>query len=186
MNLHKFDLDKLVYLDLEFVSRKYEEICGVDPAVTYTHQEGGNAGVKAFFANAGVMTQESRSYSITSRAMLDTIWDELSTRYHEFSTFENYRGTRLHWMTGNLGLAEWKNRDSDEPSFEYFEFKFDTGRVAFLSHPSYLSAGFAEVFNASVALKANISIPVRCLARVMWHAEAAGNYVACPYIIIEG
>lgn len=32
------DLDKLVYLDLEFVSRKYEEIRNIDPSSKVTAQ----------------------------------------------------------------------------------------------------------------------------------------------------
>ncbi len=55
----------------------------------------------------------------------------------------------------------------------------------YLADKSYFSAGFAEVFDASMALKGNIGIPVYCLARVMWNVEAAMNYVACPYIITE-
>jgi len=41
------------------------------------------------------------------------------------------------------------------------------------------------VFGASTALMGNIGIPVKCLARVMWHVDDARNYVACPYIIFE-
>lgn len=71
------DDDKLIYLDLDFVSRKYEEVTGGDPNSKITKQEGAEAGIKAFFANAGVTTQESRTYSITSRQMLHIIWTRL-------------------------------------------------------------------------------------------------------------
>ncbi|MEE3509149.1 hypothetical protein QN399_23365 [Pseudomonas sp. 10C3] len=185
MGQSQINLDKLVYLDIEFISRKYEEIREVDPATKFVPQQGGHADVKAFFANAGVTTQESRTYSITSREMLSSVWGTLSEQYPEFSSFENYQGTRLHWVAGMLGIAEWKKRGSDESGFEYFELKVNGQRMAFLSQESYLSAGFAQVFGASIALKANISIPVRCLVRVMWLAEATHNYVACPYIIFE-
>jgi hypothetical protein len=91
----KIDLDKLIYLDLEFFSRKYEEIREIDPATKFTHQEGGHADVKAFFASAGITTQESRTYSITSREMLSSVWEKLSEQYPEFSSFKNNQGTKL-------------------------------------------------------------------------------------------
>lgn len=178
-------LDKLIYLDLEFISRKYEELNGTDPATKTTFQESGNAVIKAFFANAGISTQESRTFSITSRQMLQNIWEHLHKKYEDFVTFENYQGTKLVWISGKLTLGEWKQRGSEKPGYEYFELKFDTGRMALLTQESYFSAGFAQALSASPALKGNIGIPVRCLARVMWHVEEAKNYVACPYVVFE-
>lgn len=57
--------------------------------------------------------------------------------------------------------------------------------MAFLAQEAYFSAGFEQVFRASPVLKGNIGIPVRCLARIMWHAVDAGNFVCCPYLIVE-
>ncbi len=73
----KLDLDKLIYLDVEFISRKYEELTGTNPSESITKQEGAQAGIKALFMNAGVHTQESRSYTVTSREMLQAVWTKL-------------------------------------------------------------------------------------------------------------
>jgi len=179
------DLDKLVYLDLEFVSRKFEEVFGVDPGTTVTRQEGATAGIKAFFATAGITTQESRTYSITSREMVQRLWAHLNEHYEHFTAFENYKGTKVLWVTGVLTVGEWKQRGSEAPGYEYFELKHDGDRIALLAQQSYFAAGFAQVLHASPALKGNIGIPVRCLARVMWHVDDARNYVACPYVVAE-
>lgn len=177
--------DRLVYLDLEFVSRKYEEKFGTDPTTKVTKQQGGNAGIAAFFANAGVSTQESRTYSITSRKMLHSLWPQLLDAYPTFESFENYQGTKLLWISGNLTLGEWRKKDSDEPGHEFFQLKRGDDRTVFLANESYFTAGFARMLTASEVLKVNIGIPVLCLARVMWYAGQAKNYVACPYVIIE-
>lgn len=66
----QLDLDKLIYLDLDFISRKFEEFTNEDPTTKTTKTEGGSAGIKAVFANAGVSVTESVMYSITSRSML--------------------------------------------------------------------------------------------------------------------
>ena len=177
--------DDLIYLDLEFISRKYEEKFGADPGTKVTRQEGKKADISAFFANAGVTTQESRTYSITSRAMLHSLWHDLQAEYSNFSSFENYQGTKIAWVEGNLTLGEWRSRSGDQPSHEFYQIKCDEQRMVLLSDDSYFSAGFAKVFNASPAIKVNIAIPVRCLARIMWHADLAKNYVVCPYVVLE-
>ena len=177
--------DSLIYLDLDFISRKYEDKFGTDPGTKVTKQQGSKAGVTAFFANAGITTQESRTHSITSRSMLHALWDKLNSGYPEFSTFENYKGTQILWMEGKLTLGEWVDSKGENPGHEFYQLNHNSQRTAFLTNTGYFSAGFSNVFSASAALKGNIGIPVRCLARVMWHVDDAKNYVACPYIIIE-
>ena len=59
------DLDQLVYLDLDFIARKYEELTGNDPSEKRTRSEGANAGIKAYFANAGVSVTESHGTTLS-------------------------------------------------------------------------------------------------------------------------
>ncbi|WP_199909866.1 MULTISPECIES: hypothetical protein [Rhodanobacter] len=177
--------DCVVYLDLDFVSRKYEEKFGTDPQAKITKQRGGNAGISAYFANAGVSTQESRTYSITSRQMLHALWKQLEADYPKFEGFENYNGTKLVWMSGDLTLGEWRKAEAQEPGYEFFQLKKGEERTVFLANETYFSAGFARMLTASEVLKVNIGIPVVCLARVMWYADRAKNFVACPYVVIE-
>jgi len=177
--------DELIYLDLEFISRKYEEKFGADPAATITKQEGASAGLKAFFANAGVTTQESRTYSITSRQMLHALWEHLNETYPSFEQFENYKGTQIAWIQGYLTLGEWRDAGSKELGYEFYQLNHNSKRTAFLADSSYFAAGFSKIFGSSSALKGNIGIPVICLTRIMWHVDDARNYVACPFVIIE-
>ena len=185
MSVMPENLDRLVYLDLEFISRKFEELTGSNPAAKVTRQEGASAGLKAFFVTAGVTTQESRTYSITSREMLQRLWKHLTEHYEQFTAFKNHQGTKLLWVSGSLTVGEWKKRDDEVLGYEYFELNHAGERMAFLAEGSYFSAGFSQVLRASPALKGNIGIPVRCLARVMWHVNNAKNYVVCPYVIVE-
>lgn len=177
--------DKIIYLDLEFVSRKYEQKIGGDPAATITKQQGGNARISALFAHAGVTTQESRTFSVTSRQMFQSIWYLLIDEYDNFEEFENYAGTKVLWLEGELTLGEWKNSGSKEAGYQFYQLNHNGERTAFVANKSYLAPGFSEIFGASSALKGNIGIPVKCLARVMWHVDDAKNYVACPYVIVE-
>jgi len=58
-------------------------------------------------------------------------------------------------------------------------------RTAFLANESYFAAGFSRMLVTSEVFKVNIAIPVVCLVRVMWRADQADSYVACPYVIVE-
>lgn len=179
------NLDNLVYLDLEFISRKFEEITGTDPSTKINKQGGSKAEFKALFANAGISTQESRTYSITSREMLRDLWKHLTSHYDQFAGFENNKGTRTVWVEGHLTLGYWEEENTDKPAYEYFELIHKGERIALLTDETYLAAGFSKVLSASPALKGNIYIPVKCLVRIMWHYTIAENYVACPYVIVE-
>ena len=92
---------------------------------------------------------------------------------------------KILWMEGILTIASWKKTESDEPEYEFYQLNHDNDRTAFVTQIDYFSAGFGEMFSAFDALKGNVSIPVKCLSRVMWHVDAAKNYTACPYLIIE-
>lgn len=179
------DFDKLIYLDLEFISRKHEEYTGLDPEQKITKSDKASAGIKAVFASAGVSTTESRSYSITSRQMLDKVWEKLEINYNDIEDFENYKGTRIGWIKGTVTIAEWRNKDGSEKGYEYYQLNHEGENTAFLTNEDYFSAGFSKILSASSALKGNIKIPVRCLARYFWHVDDAKNYVACPYVIVE-
>ncbi len=119
----KLDLDKLIYLDVEFISRKYEELTGTNPSESITKQEGAQAGIKALFMNAGVHTQESRSYTVTSREMLQAVWTKIAESYPSFdeNTFNNYQGTSIAWLSGELTIGEWTKRGGEEPGHEFFQ-----------------------------------------------------------------
>lgn len=184
-NPTQFLSDKLIYLDIEFISRKYEENTGLDPSQKTTKSEGALAKISALFANAGVVTNESRTFSITSRKMLKILWDSLINNYEKFDGFKNYTGTQIVWVEGKLTLGEWSDADKKEIGYQFYQLNHKGEKTAFLTEESYFSAGFAKIFEASSALKGNIGIPVLCLTRIMWHVDDAKNYVACPYIIIE-
>ena len=184
-NSIQFSSDKLIYLDAEFISRKYEENTGLDPNQKTTKAEGALANLSAVFAKAGVTTNESRTFSITSRNMLNLLWSNLIKEYDIFEKFENYSGTKIVWLEGKLTLSEWSDADRKEKSYQFYQLNHIAQKTAFLAEKNYFSAGFAKIFEASTALKGNIGIPVLCLARIMWHVDDAKNYVACPYIIIE-
>ncbi len=184
------DFDKLIYLDSSFVSSKYEEIRKVSPTVQITKVEGMKAQVGIGLFSSDIHTQETKTFKISSLKMYGEIKDEL-LNYPDssLSLFQNYTGTTLVWIEGNLSLGTWRESSSSQKQenevFQYFEIYCQDKRVALLTHNEYLSSGFDSILSSSKVFQSNISIPVRSLVRLMWHVEDAENYVACPYVITE-
>lgn len=183
--IDKTNFDKLVYLDSEFISAKYEEITEDSPVTEFTKTQGIQGRISLSIFSTGVHTQETRKFMISSLKMWKLISSELC-RYPklDIANFTNYEETKIGWISGNLSVSSWKKEGCQE-EYEYFELYYGSLRVALLSEPEYFSAGFNKVISASSALKGNIGIPVTTLVRVLWYVENAKNYVACPYLILE-
>ncbi len=178
-------IDKLIYLDSEFISSKFEEIKGISPVTQMTKVEGIRGQFGVGLLSSGVHTQETRTFKVSSFQMWLKIESELM-QYPDFKVdnFVNNKGTFVRWIKGNLSLGTWRESDKPDNSYEYFELYFNNHKVALLTQQEYLTAGFNSILTASSALKSNIRIPVKVLARILWYAESS-FYVACPYIILE-
>ncbi|QUS61321.1 hypothetical protein [Synechocystis sp. PCC 7338] len=181
----KTSFDKLIYLDSEFISTKYEEIRGITPSTEFTKIEGLRSQISIPVISSGIHTQETRKFKVSSLQM----WKKINTELYKYpqlkiTDFVNYQGTKIGWLDGKFSFGIWNEKVSNN-SYENFELDSKGLRVALLTTPEYLSAGFSMLSTASIAIKSNIGIPVNILAKIMWFAENTQTYVACPYLIIE-
>jgi hypothetical protein len=179
-------IDKLVYLDIEYISLKYEEITKNPPVSTFTKTEGGKVGIGIPFINAGVHTYESRTYSLSSVAMLKKVYKELG-KYKPFvpKEFKNSKGSSIFWIDGSLTLGRWTDRETGDTSCELFEIYQGKHHVSLLTKNDYFYPGFASMLAMDRVLKFNIDIPVRTLAKVLYYADPCKSFVAAPFIIFE-
>ena len=79
----QFKIDNLIYSDVEFISVKYEDITGEAPSSQLTRTEGMKAGLSIPVLSAGVHTQETRNYQLSSFGMLKKIYETLA-KYPSF------------------------------------------------------------------------------------------------------
>lgn len=180
-------LDRLIYLDPDFVSSKYEEIKGVSPTTQFTRTEGMKADGKFTILSAGVHSQEAKTFSLSSYQMLKAIYDELE-RYPSFdpAKFANYQGTQTVWLEGQLTTGEWSFPGAPESSiYKNFELHAEVARYSFIVQAEYFRSGFGGLLTAFSALKRDIGVPVKVLARVFYLVENIPSFVACPYLIFE-
>jgi hypothetical protein len=180
-------LDKLIYLDPDFISSKYEEIKGISPTTQFTKTEGMKADGGFPFLSAGVHTQETKTFKLSSIQMFDAIRDKLES-YPNFQpeNFRNYQGTQTVWIEGELTMGEWRVPDDLSSSSEkYFEFKSGKVHYSFIVQPENFSSNIGALLTISSALRSNIGIPVKVLARILYLVEKIPSFVACPYLIFE-
>ena len=181
-------LDKLLYLDPDYISSKYEEIKKVSPTTQFSRTEGrkGEAGIPSVL-KADIHSQETRTFSLSSIQMLKDIYDDLALmRDFRQKEFQNYQGTQTGWIKGELTLGEWVSpRVPESSSFKQFEIKSDGIGYSLIIQPQNFSSNIGALLTASAALRANIGVPIKALVRVLFLVEDIPSFVTCPYLILE-
>ena len=187
MTKHENFLSKLIYLDSDFISSSYEEIANVSPNTQFARTEGTKADGGIALLNAGIYSQETRTFNISSIEMLRQIYDRLRG-YPAFQpgSFRNYEGTQTVWTEGQLTMGEWRpSKESEEEPYILFELKMKTGNCSLLVQPESFSSNIGGLLAVSQVLRRNIGIPVNILGRVLYFVEAIPSFVVCPYLIVE-
>ncbi len=184
---HKDILSKLIYMDADFVSSKYEEIRNISPETQFSKTEGMKADGGIAILKAGIHSQETRTFKLSSAKMLKEIYEDLES-YSKFQpdTFRNYQGTQTVWVEGQLTMGVWKAAgESDAAAYKLFEVKAKDANYSLIVQPESFSSNIGALLTASSALRANIGIPVKLLGRVLYLVQDISSFVVCPYLIAE-
>jgi hypothetical protein len=129
----KSSIDRLIYLDSEFISVKYEEIENVAPLTEFTKVQGlrGQAGIGLF--SSDIHAQETRKFQLSSFCMWQKIANDLCKYPHlNIKDFSNYQGTKIGWLQGDLSLGSWEEKSSKSDQLkkhEHFELYCGNFRV---------------------------------------------------------
>jgi hypothetical protein len=188
IEMEEFKLNDLIYLDVEFVSLRYEEITGDAPSSQFTKTEGMKAGIGIPVLSAGVHTQETRSYQLSSLGMLKKIWGDLS-KYPSFD--KNIHTTiekpQIFWVQGHITVSTWVNPKDDNENYTYFQLLDDKDKTDFslITKGEYTSSGYDSLFKISPAIQNNINIPVSALVKILYYSTVGKSFVSSPFLIIE-
>jgi len=187
--MKNIDFDKIVYVDSGFISSKYEEIKQIHPDTEFTKIEGMKAGASVPIFSAGVHTQETRKFKISSSQMLSEIEDELLS-YPEFDKIENpdTPETKLVWISGKMSTAEWIDSKTNKLDGEpYFYIGEEQGKqFPLITKSEYFMSGIDQFLSLLTPFQQNIGFPVKALIRVFYYSEHDYKYyISCPYIIYE-
>ncbi|WP_054691343.1 hypothetical protein [Desulfosarcina cetonica] len=185
--MEQFKLDNLIYLDVEFIALKYEEITGNAPSSQLTRTEGMKAGLGIPVLSAGVHTQETRSYQLSSLGMLKRIWMDLE----KYSSFEkNIHATiekpQIFWVQGHITVSIWGNPKDKDEKYSYFQMlDKDNTDFSLVTKGEYTSSGYDSLLEISPAIQNNINIPVNALVKILYHSTVGKSFVSTPFLIFE-
>lgn len=187
--MKRTEFDKLVYLDSGFISGKYEIIYKEHPETEFTRIEGMKAGASIPFFSAGVHTQETRKFKISSTEMFAKIEDTLSS-YPDFEPSDNINESlpQLVWVSGNLSTSEWvdsKTKKLDGEPYFYIGEE-DKDHFPLIINSEYFLSGIEQFLKLPTPFQKNIGFKVRALLRVFYISEFDYKYyISTPYVIYQ-
>lgn len=199
-------IDKLLYLDREYISNQYEMITHSSPIVKITKTEGIKAGVRIPLFSAGATSTESKTFELSTNAMLDKISDKLQEKA-EFSASTHNVGqhSRYCWVAGKMTVSKitltrnkytltliGKPKENNSPSEEviseesYFSIKdINENKFSLLAKGDYFSSGIESIIELSDTVTSEVLFPVRALLRVLPVKSSLDSWASVPLIIYE-
>lgn len=180
-------LERLVYLDADFISSAYEEIKDVSPKTQFTKMEAVGAEGGLPFLKADLHSQESKTFSLSSTQMLKAIHDDLEG-FPKFQpdTFSNDLGSQVVWIDGRLSSGRWTvSNDPEESAYHLFQVTANDAHFSLISQPEYFLASIGALLRAPIVLRRNLAFNVRLFGRILYFVEGIQTYVLCPYLIME-
>lgn len=199
-------IDKLLYLDKDYISSQYEEITSTLPSVKITKTEGLNAGVKIPLFSAGASAVETKSYKLSTNLMLHDVLNKLK-EFPEFDASQHDLGkpSCYRWINGNMSVSKvvlkrnkytltliGKSREGDKSTEEviseemYFVIMDGNGnKFALLATGDYFSSGIKSVVELSATITSEVLFPVRALVRVLPVKSSFSEWASIPLIIHE-
>lgn len=198
-------LDRLVYLDRDFISASYEERTGMAPTTQITKAEGMNAGAKIPFFSAGLSAGESRTFGVSSLGMLRELLphlDDLPSLTPDMVGAKKRSTTG--WIVGELSIfkVEVKEQGKEHEQLSksslsagynnqtvasetYFAIHGSGLKLALITTPDYFSSGLNALTKLYETVLEETTIPARALVRVMASRSTFNEWVGIPLVILE-
>lgn len=199
-------IEELLYLDREYISTQYEAITGTSPSVKITKTEGLNAGVKIPLFSGGASSVESKSFELSTNAMLEKISKQLHEKT-EFSATQHDIGKNsvYCWVPGEMFISKvtlkrnkytltliGKPKDNSSPSEEviseesYFAIKDkNDNKFSLLTTGDYFTSGIESIVDLSSTVTSVVLFPVRALLRVLPVKNHFNEWASVPLVIYE-
>ena len=191
-NRKRWNSDRIIYLDPNFVAEKYQSVSGERPTTYLSTSQGRKTDGPPHVFAAEALSVETRSFPNSITEMLGAISDELE-KYPAFdpSGFRNYSGTETGWVEGSFTMGEWRETKNYMTSDEVttsglmFEIKGAEHEYALLAQPQLFSANIGSLLTVPDAIRRYIGIPIRALGRALYYVEDANRFVFTPHLIVE-
>lgn len=188
-------LNRLVYLDRAYVSDLYEVVTGESPGTQITRSQAKRAGAAVPVFSAEVSAQETRSYPLSTFAMLQTVLPDLKENPDlDPALFEAEMSSRYGWIEGELTVFKVQSTVRESRTGEqktlasdaFFQIRTRKCEdLALITTPEYFASGLDNFIRMQDTLLKEMSIPVRAYMRVMSANSHHGQWVVVPLVILE-
>lgn len=198
--------EKLLYLDRDFISSKYEYEEGVAPDTVISKAESINAVAKAFLFSGGASASESKSYKISTIGMLQKL-ERKFEKYPDFDPLSFSLGSpsQICWIEGNLTIhtvkrtrhtttitligpppKDKKNKGPELLGEEsYYAVEGEKYKFALVPTVEYWVSGVAAFQDLIDNVIGPLDIPIKALLRIYAAKTPFKQWMAVPMIIKE-
>ena len=197
-------VERLIYLDAEFISRVYEAERNISPTTRITRTQSMQAAASLALFSGGGSSSESRAFEISTLQMLDELMGHLG-KYPNFENFSLGDASGHFWVEGTLTASKVKLTRSTgvvtvvgahehkpaDPTREligeeaFFTIKANNGKFALAPTDQYFVSGVATFKGLTHLVVDQMSLPCRSLLRVFSARTAFKQWVATPLVILD-
>lgn len=187
--------ESVIYLDADFLSKKYEDYHKKPVMTSLVRDEGLMAGIKLLFASGGAHTKEVKTYKCSVYGMLKSILDKLN-EYPSLISIDETVHNKTAWVEGRLfiGHLSINRQTATEAGIrgEVLEdgkaFEIDAqgkGMVTLVTKDQYFASGYENLLNTISPIHLSFESQVRCLMKVVGWNKVINMAVGVPYVILD-
>lgn len=198
--------ERLIYLDVDFVSRLFESEFDVSPRTQITRTQSLQAAASLPLFSGGGSTSESKAYQVSTLEMLDQLAKKLGKyRRFEDSDYMMDLPSRIFWVDGVLATSKVRlsratraitlhgepSKDAPQKSEEfvgeeaYFSIKSGDSKFALSPTDEYFVPGMSAFKGLSHLVIDRLSMPCKALLRVFSANTSFREWVAVPLVIYD-
>lgn len=188
-------LHRLLYLDRDYVSGAYEALTGTSSKTQITKTEGKKAGAGIPVFSAEISAGETRSFSISSVAMLQEVLPKLdSLPYLPTEGVDRGECSAVNWVEGEMSVfminlrrkEAHEEKDRIVASEKYFGIRRPDGlKLALLATPEYFSSGLDAFTRLYETVLGPHKFSVRALVRAYPASTDFKEGIVVPLVILE-
>ncbi|WP_419570120.1 hypothetical protein [Rheinheimera sp.] len=176
--------DDVLYLDVDFLAIKYEEVTGIAPKTVVSKNEGMDAQAGISWLKSKIHSQVTKQFTSSNLVMLKAVDSILNQYPAHVPTLEAGIPPTNAWIEGRLTIGQWGDQPNSETATNiFYEIKVEEFSYSLLPQNEYFLANLQALEVISPALRRFIQIPVKMLCKVLYPLPDIKTFVVTPYLV---
>lgn len=187
--------ESVIYLDADFISKKYEDYHDEPVMTSLVRDEGLKAGLRIPFASGGAHTKEVKTYNCSVYGMLKNLLDKLN-EYAALTAIDKNVHNKTGWLNGRLFIGHLSIKREAVTAAgikgkvleEGKAFEIDAqghGMVTLVTKDQYFTSGYENLLNTVSPIHLSFQSQVRCLLKVIGWNDVIDMAIGVPYVILD-